>query len=87
MTRTPRITTICFPRDDSEFSDQVLRELADHDGSEPTPDSLTARLRASFPLVSVVPREPFADLWRRGEDLWYVYRDGGVLARQASSGD
>ncbi len=66
---------VAFPRDDLAFVEYVRRCAGR--SPVPTAELLQARIGAWYPHVSVVKRSELSGF---GEPLWYVYRDGRILA-------
>lgn len=78
------VTTVCFPEDDVVFVGEVgrivgeVRRLVTSMAVDaPIVAAVEALLRESYPLAVVSPRQSMATV--DGADVWYVFRDGGVV--------
>ena len=78
---TESVSAICFPREDPHFA-RTVHALVDPD-PEPVLAAVQALLRDTYPLAVVRSRHPLACF--DGQQVWYVFRDGSVLASDEGS--
>jgi hypothetical protein len=71
-----------FPRSDETFVRFVDEAMTSLRPSQP--DELAASVHARYPQARIVPQSPLGALG--GRAVWYVYRDGAVIATGASPG-
>jgi hypothetical protein len=78
MTVNIRPSTRCYPRDDTEFADDVASAL---DQPESDWASVVAVLREKYPQVRIVERDALASAAWPDEEapVWYCYRDGAAV--------
>jgi hypothetical protein len=73
----------CYPREDTQFSTDAQRALAEASGRgaglKQMLDDVRRRLKESYPAVRVEPRNRLAN-GDGVDDLWYCYRDGTLVA-------
>ena len=80
---TEEVRAVCFPHDDEAFVGRV-RELVQTKRDTSTDRmqaAIEALLRETYPLAVIWPRQAMAAI--DGLRVWYVYRDGSVLSRDA----
>jgi len=70
------VTTVCFPRDDDAFVEQVRELVGIARKDAPLQAAIEALLRETYPLAVIHPRQSIAAF--DGAVVWYVFRDGGV---------
>ncbi len=73
----------CFPHEDAEFRVAVERML-EHAREMPRQGTtlhaeVQRRLRETYPRVRIQPRDPLADEDEAPAEIWYCFREGGLL--------